>query len=234
MRYPEKTPLPPPLPPERRTVGQLIAEAIRLYYARFWQAAPLGLAAVPLLLAEHFFGGGKTGVPSAAHLGLVLAIEAPTVAAAYVGALLVALGRAPLPRILRAYALAVAVFACFRLFALLLLVPGVVWLGLAGLAVPAVLVEDAPLRRALHRGFALARADLVHALGGLCALALVTFLGAATLAILLHTQAANSSLVAIGLGQAVLLPILLLGSALLYVDQEARFRLRRAIPAVAA
>ena len=31
-----RTQLPPPLPPETRTVGQLVAESIRLYGARFW------------------------------------------------------------------------------------------------------------------------------------------------------------------------------------------------------
>ena len=35
--------LPPPLPPERRTVGQAVAEAVRLYGARFAKALPLGL-----------------------------------------------------------------------------------------------------------------------------------------------------------------------------------------------
>src|SRR2546423_1477106 len=37
-------PLPPPLPPESRTVGQLVAESIRLSGNRFWAALPLGAA----------------------------------------------------------------------------------------------------------------------------------------------------------------------------------------------
>jgi hypothetical protein len=233
MRYPEKSPLPAPLPPEQRTVGQLIAEAIKLYHAHFWRALPLGAAAVPFVLAEHYFGGGRNGIPSAAHLALALAVETPAFAAVYVGALVLVLGRAPGRRVLRAYALALPVFACFRVLAIFAVLPGIVWLALVGLAVPAVLVEDAAPLQALRRGVELARADLVHMLGGLCALALVTFLAAAALAILLHTEAANSSLVAISLAQAVLLPILLLGSALLYVDQAARARLRAKAPAVA-
>ena len=36
-------PLPPPLPPGERTVGQLVAESIRLYGQRFWAALLLGL-----------------------------------------------------------------------------------------------------------------------------------------------------------------------------------------------
>ena len=37
-------PLPPPLPPETRTVGQVIAEAIRFYRQNFWQTLPLGIS----------------------------------------------------------------------------------------------------------------------------------------------------------------------------------------------
>ena len=40
-RYPKSSgPLPPPLPPATRTVGQLVAETIKLYGAN-WQAALL-------------------------------------------------------------------------------------------------------------------------------------------------------------------------------------------------
>ena len=37
-----KKPLPPPLPPETRTVGQLVAETVRLYGDRFWPSLALG------------------------------------------------------------------------------------------------------------------------------------------------------------------------------------------------
>jgi hypothetical protein len=233
-RYPEKTPTPPPLPPERRTVGQLIAESIRIYYEQFWRVAPLGLAAVPFVLAEHFYGGSGDGIPSAGHLGLVVLIESPVFAAAYAGACLLVLGEASPARIARAWALGIPIYACGRLLATLFVLPGLLWLALLGLAVPVVLVEDASPRRALRRATELARADLVHAVGGLAALALVTFLAAATLAILLHTQAANSSLFAFGIAQAVLLPVLLIGSAMLYLDQAARRRLKASGEAVAA
>ena len=42
--------LPPPLPPERRTVGQLVAESIRLYGLSFWKALALG---VPLITRDE-------------------------------------------------------------------------------------------------------------------------------------------------------------------------------------
>ena len=45
----EERPLPPPLPPAQRTVGQLVGEAIRAYGARFWRGLALG---VPVVVAN--------------------------------------------------------------------------------------------------------------------------------------------------------------------------------------
>ena len=39
----DEGPLPPPLPPEVRPVGQLVAETIKLYGERFWRVLPLGV-----------------------------------------------------------------------------------------------------------------------------------------------------------------------------------------------
>jgi hypothetical protein len=38
-----REPRPPALPPESRTVGQLVAESIQLYRRRFWPSLALGL-----------------------------------------------------------------------------------------------------------------------------------------------------------------------------------------------
>src|SRR6266566_1489149 len=38
-----REPLPAPLPPETRTVGQLVAETINLYRRHFWPSLALGL-----------------------------------------------------------------------------------------------------------------------------------------------------------------------------------------------
>ncbi|MGL6278746.1 MAG: hypothetical protein ACRC50_04225, partial [Gaiella sp.] len=49
-RYPKHAgPPPPALPPEVRTVGQVVAETIKLYGANFWLVLPLGL---PLAVAD--------------------------------------------------------------------------------------------------------------------------------------------------------------------------------------
>ena len=50
--------LPPPLPPGERTVGQLIAETIRLYGDNFWRALPLGLPIAVLDQLDLGRGGG--------------------------------------------------------------------------------------------------------------------------------------------------------------------------------
>src|SRR5581483_228176 len=58
--------LPPPLPPEKRTVGQLVAEAIRFYGGRFWQVLPLGL---PLAIADQLSVGHSIGIQMLVYWG---------------------------------------------------------------------------------------------------------------------------------------------------------------------
>jgi hypothetical protein len=105
-----------------------------------------------------------------------------------------------------------------RFFVLLGLVP----LALAGLAVPAAMIERLGVRRALRRGLELARADFVHALGGLAALVLVYIVSSFALLVLLRTQGEQAQRVAGGLAALVLSPLVFLGAALLYFDQAAR------------
>lgn len=58
-----KEPLPPPLPPGKRTVGQLVAESVRFYRHHFWQTLPLGLSvAVVTQLSIALSGGGERPV----------------------------------------------------------------------------------------------------------------------------------------------------------------------------
>src|SRR6478672_4175842 len=56
-RVPFRTPLPPPLPPETRTVGQLVAEALKLYGARFWPALALGIGPAIFGVADRELEG---------------------------------------------------------------------------------------------------------------------------------------------------------------------------------
>jgi hypothetical protein len=107
-------------------------------------------------------------------------------------------------------------------FVRLYLLPGLVWFGLLGLAVPAAVAERLGVRAALKRGWQLARADLVHALAGLTTLGLVYFVSRYALLVLIHSQGGQGQSVAAMLADLVLAPLVFVGAALLYGDQAAR------------
>lgn len=209
--------LPPPLPPETRTVGQVVAEAIRLYGRSVWLALPLGL---PLAAADAVSVGRTT-----AERILILVAAAPFFTAAYAWATALAADVRPAPGTwARALLLGTLVFVpaafFFPWFALL----SVAWLALAGLVVPVVLIEQLPPGAAFRRAIELCRADYVHALGSLATLVIVFVLTRIALAFLLREQADNTIRVAVFLADLVVSPLLFLGAALLYFDQEARAR----------
>jgi hypothetical protein len=212
--------LPPPLPPERRTVGQLVGEAIRLYGSHFWKGLALGL---PVVLVNALVWTGD----SATSRLLVVLASALLVPVSFVAGSALATG-APLRRrsALVAYVTGVLVFLPFPFLAAVFVLPGLIWLALFGLAVPASLVEGLGLRAAVVRGLKLARVDFVHVLGGLATLALVVFITQAALYFVLREYAENTQRAAAVLASLVVSPLLFLGSALLYVDQEARLRSR--------
>jgi hypothetical protein len=68
--------------------------------------------------------------------------------------------------------------------------------------------------------------DFVHVLGGLATLALIVLLTQAVLYFVLREYAENTQRAAAALASLVVSPLLFLGGALLYVDQEARLRSR--------
>ncbi len=213
-------PLPPPLPPAERTVGQLVGEAIRAYGAQFWRALALG---IPVVVANALVWKGT----SADQRVAVLPLTALLVSLSYVGAVALVLD-APLrsKRAAVAYVVAVLVFLPVPLLVALYILPGLAWLAFFGLAVPAALVEGLGVRAAFARGIRLARADYIHVLGGLATLALVVIISQFTLFFVLREYAENTRLAAAALAALVVSPLVFLGSALLYVDQEARLRLR--------
>jgi hypothetical protein len=208
--------LPPPLPPERRTVGQLVAETIRAYGAHFWRALPLGL---PLAFADQLSVRQNGSWQLVVYLLLT-----PLFVAAYLWACRLALGARATAT---AAALAVVVWLPFPVLRAAYVLPGLAWLAFLGLAVPAAMVERLPFRAALERGRRLGTADYAHALGSLAALVVVVGVAEAALAALLHSQGDNGQRVAVFLSDLVLSPLLSLGGALLYVDQAARVGSRR-------
>ena len=203
--------LPAALPPAERTVGQLIAETIRAYGDHFWQALPLG---IPIAASTQISLGHSSNVQT-----LVLLAFAPLVAAAYVRACQLVHGSRPT---VRAYVLAVLIFAPVPFLVRLIVLPAVAWLALFGLAVPASMIEHLGFRAALERGRRLGTVDFVHAVGSLAAAVIVVGVSELTLIALLRSQGQNGQRVAHALADVVLSPVLYLSGALLYLDQAAR------------
>jgi hypothetical protein len=207
-----------PLPPELRTVGQLVAESMRMYGARFGWAILLGLPLAAVDQAAH--GLSREGSTVA------LLAASPLFTLAYAAATLIA-GRPRPP--LGAWAVALVagtlVFlpaaATFPWFAL----AAVAWLGLAGLVVPVAMVERLGVLATLRRGIHLGRVDPVHAIGSLATLVLLFGFLRIGLGVLLQSQAELAVRPTIFLADLVLSPVLYLGACVLYTDQEARDRL---------
>ena len=208
--------LPAALPPGERTVGQLVAETIRAYGAKFWRALPLGL---PFAVATQIGLGHSVNLQTLALVAL-----APLIALAFVVACRLVVGGRVTPT---SYVVALLVFLPVPFLARAYVLPALAWLALFGLGVPAAMTEGLGFREALARGRRLAGADYVHALGSLCALTVVVVLSELTLIALLRTQGDNGARAAHLLADLVLTPLLYLGGALLYVDQAARVGSRR-------
>jgi len=208
-------PLPPPLPPAERTAGQVVAESIRLYGHRFWSCLVLGL---PIAVATQISFGHSVTTQT-----FVLVVATPFLTAAYLRAIVLASPESPPARALvRPFFVGVLVFLPVPGLLLLYLLPALAWLGLFGLSVPAAVHERLGLRDALVRGRRLAMADYVHALGSLCAAAIVYFVTRTMLLLLLHGQADTTVRTAGFLADLVVSPLLFVSAALLYFDQAAR------------
>ena len=176
-------PLPPPLPPAERTVGQLVAESIRLYGHRFWPSLALG---VPVALADGLalqHVGERVPSSSSPRRSSRRRSSAP------------ACSRSADPSADSADRLRVRdrSSSCRR--------------RCSSAVVHAARGRLARVRRArragggrgadgvlgrFRRGVELARADYVHALGGLATLAIVVLRHALPLAFLLRAQADNT------------------------------------------
>jgi hypothetical protein len=209
---------PPPLPPETRTVGQLVAESVRLYRERFWPSLALGIG--PALFSQLVVDrAGWTWILLMATLGAVV------FTVSYTGATAVAAARRfERRRWLLAILAGVIAFIPFPFLASVFVLPGLAWLALVGLVVPVVLIEGKQIRAAFSRALELSRADYVHALGSLAALTIVVVVTYLGLFFVLRGTAETTARAAAFLANLVLAPLLFLGAALLYYDQEARVR----------
>jgi hypothetical protein len=232
-------PLPPPLPPERRSVGQLVAETIRFYQHHFFRTLPLGLSVAALTQLTVAFGERRTeprGHPPprdfhepTSILGggveVTIVLGALLLTASYIVAIVLVSGKRPAHRaIWTAYGLGVLVFLPVPLLAQLLVLPAVAYLAFVGWVVPAALLERSGFVESFRRSFQLARVDLLHAVGGLATLVIVFYVVRLMLALLLRSGGEATERAAALLADLVLSPILFVGSAILYFDQAARVR----------
>jgi hypothetical protein len=196
-------------------VGQVVAEAIKLYQARFWAALALGL---PVALIDQTMAGASI----LERIGL-LAAASPLFSLAYAGACAIRQGeRPPAGTWVTAVVVGVVTFLPAAVFFGWFVILAILWLGLAGHAVPAVMAERIGIVASLRRTVQLGRADYVHAAGSFAALAILFGLTRSALGLLLHNQADTAVRVAIFLSDVVLSPLLFLGAALVYVDLDAR------------
>jgi hypothetical protein len=210
---------PQALPPDSRPVGQLVGESIRLYGRRFWACLALGLS---LAVINQVSAGHPVWIQV-----LVLAAGAPLLTASYIGACSIVFPEARHGR-LTALVAGTLVFVPAAFLSLLYVLPAVAWLGFFGFVVPAALVEELPLGRLFRRSVELARADMVHAIGGIATFVLVFGLTRGVLILLLRNQSGIADRAAVFLADLVISPLLFVGPALLYVDQAAR---RSKVPA---
>jgi len=201
-------------------VGQVVAQGIELYQRNFWRALLLGL---PVAVVDQLVTGLSIPEKSAA-----LVAASPFFSLAYAGACAIRQNERPPLRVwLSAVALGVLTFLpaalLFPWFAIL----SVLWLGLAGHAVPVVMAERLAPVAALRRTIVLGRADYIHAAGSFATLAILFAITRYTLGLLLASQADAAVRVAIFLADLVMSPLLFLGASIVYVDLVARVGLSR-------
>jgi hypothetical protein len=214
-RKPE-APLPPPLPPETRTVGQVVAEALRLYGRRFWPSLALG---VPI----GIFGALLPVLDGRTETIVSLAVGAPLVTLSYVGASAIVAAR-PVERrrLVNAFVAGLIVFLPFPALVFFYVLPAIAWLALVGLCVPAAVIEGGGILDSLKRGYRLGRADYVHSLGSMATLGITFYLSTRVMALAINAGSGEAADIARPLAEGVLWPVVVLGSSLVYFDQVAR------------
>lgn len=213
--------VPPPLPPAERTVGQLVAESMRLYGRRFWPSLALGVPPSLLNLLARV-------LEREALLVVVPVVGGVLLSVSYLGA--VALASERPVRIWQPLLGGLLVFLPFPFLAAFFILPGLVWLAAVGLIIPVLALERVGFGFAFLRAYTLARADFVHTLGSLATLAILVFLTQSGLFFLLRGTSDQTLSIAAFVASLVVSPLLFLGAALLYFDQEARDNAKRVPP----
>ena len=230
-------PLPEPLPPERRTVGQLVAETISFYRHHFFQTLPLGLSFAAVTQLTAVFGHRHTepfGHPPpkwfheptsllGGGIETVIVLGALLLTASYIAGIVLVTGAKPTSRkVLAAYGVGVLVYLPVPLLAQLFVLPAVAYLAFFGWTVPAIVVEGRGFRDSFARALQLARSDYAHAAGGLATLVLLFVVVRLMLLFFLRTGGEAGERLAVALADLVLSPMLFVGAAIVYIDLAAR------------
>jgi hypothetical protein len=206
--------LPPPLPPGERPAGQVVGEAIRAYSAHWARAIAVGLPAALWSILPRLVDEGTL-----AYRFLPLVLSA-LLSVAYVGAVALVEGRS-IP-LLRPFAAGFVLFLPFQFLLVFLVLPAIALLAAVGLAVPVLALEERSFGGAFRRAFDLFRADVVHTLGSLAALAIVVVAAVAAMTFVLRDFGDQAVAAASFLAWLIVSPVFFLGAALLYHDQVAR------------
>jgi hypothetical protein len=204
------------LPPAERTIGQLVAESVRFYGDHFWASLRLGLAPAAIAVVGAHVSRRTTFVLSPTLFGALLS------ATFVYGCVLVLENRPSRRRLVVAWLAGWLVFAPVPFLVLAYVLPALAWIASLALLVPVVVVESVSPRGAVSRAWQLARADFVHEIGSLVTLAIVVLLTQGVLAFILRGFGDAAAWTAYFLASVVVSPLLVIGTALLYVDQEAR------------
>ena len=191
---------------------------MRLYGRRFWPSLALGVPPSLLNLLARLLEREALLVVVPVVGGLLLSVS-------YLGA--VALASERRVRIWQPLLGGLLVFLPFPFLAAFFILPGLVWLAAVGLIVPVLALERVGFGFAFLRAYTLARADFVHALGSLATLAILVFLTQSGLFFLLRGTSDQTLSIAAFVASLVVSPLLFLGAALLYFDQEARHNAKR-------
>ena len=218
-RVPE---LPPSAPPETRTSGQLVAEAMRLYGRRFWAAVGLGIP--PTLLGVLLALLTDSNVRRTPRLFTFAVVFAVIGSLCFVVANRIASERPQRGSSWVAFVAGIVVFLPLPVLVALFYLPALAWFALLGFAVPAALFEATSLSDSFRRAIDLARADYVHALGSLAAVSIVVLISAGVLSYLLVQFGDQARGAAAFVAILLLSPLLFLAAAMLYEDQVARLR----------
>ncbi len=204
------------LPPAERTIGQLVAETVRFYGDHFWEALGLGIAPATLAAVTPAVSRHTAAILSPTVFGALLS-------ATFVAACVLALeSRPPHGRLVQAWLAGWVVVEPLLVPVPYVILGGVVWLISLALVVPVLVVEDEPVIASVRRALRLLRADWLHQVGSVLTLAIVVVLSQGVLAFALRGFGGTAISISFFLASMVVSPLLLIGTALLYVDQKAR------------